>query len=98
MDSQLIEKLDRRRYIYLLWAAIGFAMFGGCLIADEFITGDSASSLLKVLSDLSLIIFITGIAARSFNQYRINNDADLKNALDNELIKHYEYKSFMIAF
>lgn len=97
MDARLIERLDRERFKSMLWITIGFALFLGCLIAAEFIPRERSIPLF-IPTLTGLVIMIYG-AITSYSNYRtINRYPNLKKALNNELVRHYEYKSFKWGF
>ncbi len=98
MDAQLIEKLDRRRYKTLLWQAVGFAsMFVG-LIAKPYVTGKAAVYAICFTSGLGIGVFLAASFKSSRNERTIKSDPELLDALNNELIRLYGYKSLMWAF
>jgi hypothetical protein len=98
MDAKLIEKLDRRRYKYLLWQTVGFALVFPEVLVDKF---PFEPRILNII-----FVFVVGIGAGLFlaatfkssrNERCIKSDPALRDAVNNELVVLYGYKSLKQA-
>lgn len=98
MDAQLIERLDQRRYKTLLWQTIGFAVFFAGVIAGPHISGRAAEITACFITGLGVGLFLVATFKSSRNERAIKSDPELREALNNELIKLYRYKALMWSF
>jgi hypothetical protein len=99
MDAKLIEKLDKRRYRYLLYTTIGAVLYMPGLIFDRHMVENKAV-VEFILGATSFIGFamIIGFAIAAWNNARtIKSDPDLKAALNNEMVRLYNHKSMKWA-
>lgn len=100
MNAQLIEKLDSRRYKYLLWQTVSSAVMITGLIANDFVGLSSPVALVAA----SITVIVAGIGMTTFsvvkylmNERRINADPQLKASINNEMIVFYKYKVGRLA-
>jgi hypothetical protein len=102
MDAKLIEKLDRHRYKYLLWQAVGFALLFPGVFLNKWLASVAPSHAVRIVFAVVALtgagLWLTGLLSVRSNERRINRDPDLKAALNNEMIRLYGYKSLMWAF
>jgi hypothetical protein len=98
MDAQLIEKMDKRRYKYLLWITIGLSIFYPMMIAERLSVSGTAQTIFALLSLSGCVIFFTALVKMNCLTKEIGKNANLNTALNNELILHYRYKSLRIGF
>ena len=90
MESQLIEKLDRRRYKYLLWQTVLFGVAFPVSVVAQSARIELWLPVL-ILACAALLAFVW-LAARGFAIGR------QRKALNDELVVLYGYKSLMWAF
>jgi len=100
MENSLIEQFDKARYNMRKWFTIGWAVWFGSNILQDY---------LLVINWLIFIfvVFVGLIGSIFFSIYlikftklngKINANKKLKEALNNEMIRFYTYKSFSIGF
>jgi L-asparagine transporter-like permease len=93
MDSKELEKLDKLRY-YDLWARTVLLVVWAGLAIWWHISGGTTKWTFFLLT--SFIIIHTTSSKILYSQ--INLDTRIKRALDNELYKMYQYKSYVWGF
>lgn len=98
-----IEKIDRQRRTYLLGYLVAFAVFVVLMITRFFFrAGDLNREPIGIIVLWGLIASVVIQAfymmRLSFLQRKIRNDAGLKEALDNELVRLYETRSWKAAY
>ena len=104
MEISLIEKFDKSRYILLKWSTIGFISWYGTFT----VMGTEAKELMnnnKLIIGLMLIINFIGWVFWTISliktirlSKKINADSKLKEALNNELYRYYDTKSFVAGY
>jgi len=100
MENSLIEQFDKARYNMSKWFTIGWAIwFGSNIIQDYLLAINRLLFIFVVLAGLVGSIFFS-IYLIKFTKLngKINADRKLKEALNNEMIRFYTYKSFSIGF
>ncbi len=107
MDSKMIEKLDRRRFVTLLLQIVGFGIFFPGLIHDFWAPRESAAGsciegaagivVLIIMAIGAAMLFVAMICAVLDNR-RIKRDTELRTALDNELVAQYSLRSHKWAY
>ncbi len=96
MDAQKIEKLDRQRYNAWLVQLIGTALWGGVVIYEKITGGDSTA--LDIAMAAGLAFFLAGTVLKKIVQTKMRNDGKMNRALNNELYKLYNYKTYVWGF
>jgi hypothetical protein len=100
MDAKLIEKLDSRRYKYLLWITIGFVIYMTSLIARTSLEERPAEWIIVTLAFTmfpSTVIVLVAFIQWILNEIKIRRDSVLKAALNNEMVMAYRYKSLKLG-
>ena len=96
MEAQEIEKLDRKRYNSWLVQLIGTALWGGVVIYKRLTGGDSTALDIAMVAGLALIL--VGWALNRIVRQATARDSRLKEALNNELYKLYNYKAHVWGY
>ena len=98
MDSKLVEQLDSRRYKYLLFQTIGFALLmPGVYLDSQTFEHRALRIVFAVLVAIGALAFVAGTLLNSSNERRIKGDPELRKVLNNEMVVHYGYKSLKSA-
>lgn len=88
MDAKLIEKIDRLNYqSQLLWTIAIFIMFCTKLASDLL----SKTVLWPLIPCIVLLAF--GFVKYDTVRLELKYNPELKQILDDELVRHYRYKS-----
>lgn len=102
MDAQFIEKLDRRRYKYLLWQTVGFGLFLPGIIVNNWVTAGNGMTvgyaIFLPFMIIGTVLFVVGTLLVSREARRIRQNPELGKILNNELVVHYDNKSIRNAF
>lgn len=98
MDSQLIEALDARRSRFLLWQTVGFALFYPALILTPYFSDRVPILILTGINVIGVLIFFVATIKSNRNVRTIRSNPELRAALNNEMVRLYDYKSLMWAF
>jgi hypothetical protein len=100
MNTQTIEQIDRRRYRLNLWRAVGLVLWVGGILAQTIVPDRT-----PFWSNFSVFVYGFGLglagvtSAVSLNLTgKIRRDANLNQALNNEMYVHYTNKSAKAAF
>lgn len=93
MDAQLIEQLDRKRYKSLLWLTIGLSALFVSMIAPEISQHPTARTLGPLLGIPGAVIFFIALLKDKAVKKEIKRNREIEEALNNELIRLYRYKS-----
>ena len=94
MDAKLIEKLDRRRYKYLLWQTVVMGLGFPAVVFG----GDSLLSPLFIIGSIGAVLFIALLIAQGIEFSKVYKDPGLKSALNDELCVLNSYKSMKWGF
>ncbi len=97
MDAKLIEKLDRRRYKYLLWMTIVLGLGYPAFIFKNFFPSDKFLSPLFIIGCIGAFLFIALLIAWGVEYSNIKKDPELKAALNDELYILHGYKSMQCS-
>ncbi len=98
MDAKLIEKMDRLRCRYLLWATVGYAIFNGALLVQQMVPDRNVRLILALLQIPFVVLFFTGLLLLNQNRRKIASIPGMKQALGNELVGFYTLKSLKWGF
>jgi MFS family permease len=98
MEAKLIEKLDRRRYKYLLWATIGYFISSLLMIVAKVIPDQTVQMVIALSRLPFVILFFCALFMLNNNRRIIAKTPGLQKAINNELYKFYGYKSLQWAF
>lgn len=95
MEAQMIEKLDRKRYRYMLVQTIGFTCFIVAVILSDYLKlgGGASGAILAFAGGFGIALGLTGAIKTLLLNRKIKSDAKLNQALNNELFELYKYKS-----
>ena len=100
MDAQMIEKLDRKRYWLLLAQTAGLTCFMIAVILNDYLKlgGGTGGVILALAGSFGVGLALTGAIRNILLNRKIQSDAKLNQALNNELFKLYKYKSMKWGF
>jgi len=98
MESSLIEKSDKERYLVIKLITIGWAIWFGSQILQDLITTISIKLIVVFVGLIGFILFIIGLIKQFKLARKINSCCILKEALSNEMYRLYAYKSAFVGF
>ena len=100
MDAQMIEKLDRKRYRFMLIETIGLTCFMVGIILNDYLKlgGVAVNVILAIVGIFGIGLALTGSIKSIRLNRKIKADAKLNQALNNELFQLYKYKSMQWGF
>jgi len=99
MENSLIELFDKARYNMSKWFTIGWTIGFGSYILQDYLVINRLIFIFVVLVGLigSILLPIYLIKYIKLNG-KINANRRMKEALNNEMVRLYTYKSFFIGF
>ena len=98
MESSLIEKFDKERYLVIKLVTIGSAIWLGSHILQDLIINTSIVLIVIFVGLIGWIFFTVGIIKLLKFTRKINSNRILKEALNNEMYRLYTYKSAFVGF
>ena len=98
MESSLIEKLDKERYLVIKLSTIGCAIWFGSLILQDLIINKPIVLIVIIVGLIGWIFFTVGLIKQLRLTRKINSNSILKEALNNEMYRLYTYKSAFVGF
>jgi len=100
MENSLIEQFDKARYNMRKWFTVGWAIwFGSNILQDYLLVINRIIFVFVVFAGLIGSIFFSIYLIKFVKlNGKINANSKLKEALNNEMIRYYTYKSFFIGF
>ena len=98
MESSLIEKFDKERYLVIQLVTIGSAIWLGSQILRDLISNRTIGLVFVFIELIGWIIFTVGLIKNFKLAMKINSNRLLKEALSNEMYRLYTYKSAFVGF
>ena len=98
MESSLIEKFDKERYLVIQLITIGWAIWFGSQILQDLITTMSIRLIVVFVGLIGFSLFIVALIKQFKLARKVNSSYILKEALSNEMYRLYAYKSAFVGF
>ena len=98
METSMIEKLDKARTSFWVWATIGWAFYFGTYILTDLIHFSEIPDVLKWIRILAWLTFIISTIRLVKLKRELNRDNKMKDALEGELYQYNRRKSFQIGY
>jgi hypothetical protein len=98
METNLIEKYDSSRINLLIGIAIGWTIYFGIFIFDDFIKNSIVLGILNIAGIIGMVIFLFALIRMIRINRIIRKDPELRKALNNEWIILNRHKSRSVGF
>ncbi len=95
-----IEQIDKRRYRFNLWRAIALVLFVGGVLAQTIVPEGTPiwSNFITFVYGMGCGLTIVVNMAFVMLVGRIRRDAELNEALNNEMFRHYTLRSALCGY
>lgn len=98
MEISLIEKLDKTRDSVLKWQTIGWGVWFGTFILKDLIVNKPVVLILIFIGLIGWGLWTVNLIKMLRLVKKINSDSKLREALNNEMYRLNQYKSFSVGF
>lgn len=98
METNLIEKYDKSRINLLTGIAIGWTIYFGIFIFNDFIKNPVVLEILNIASIIGMIIFLYCLIRMTRINRIIIKNPELRKALNNEWIILNRHKARSVGF
>jgi len=98
MDQKTIERLDAKRYKYMLWQSIGFGIFFLAMILLLTLQGRIAIIILAFAEGIGIGLGLTATFKMASLQRKIKGEPELDRALNNEMYRDYGYRALKYGY